>query len=77
MYVDYWRGLYPTPKLLEGSGPPRPLLWRSPCAWTTLDGVLSVFQTCGGFLGKGDRAAASRGSCSLEPGSLQRKWERR
>ena len=29
--MDYWRGLYPTPKLLEGSGPPRPLLWRSPC----------------------------------------------
>ena len=32
MYMDYWRGLYPTPKLLEGSGPPRPLLWRSPWA---------------------------------------------
>ena len=24
MYLDYWRGLYPTLKLLKGSGPSRP-----------------------------------------------------
>ena len=28
-YMDYWRGLYPTPKSLEGFGPLRPLLWRT------------------------------------------------
>ena len=45
-YMDYWRGLYPTPKLLEGSGPPRPLLWRSPCNIPTWYTQFVLYSKC-------------------------------